>query len=62
MVSIAKLIEGVAMLTQAIADLDAAMAKVTNLRKDEKAKNTETIASLSSPSALSLTLLSKSRR
>ena len=44
-VFVAKLIEDVAMLTYAIADLDAAMAKATNLRNDEKAKNTETIAS-----------------
>lgn len=33
-----------ASLTQAIADLDAAMAKATDLRNAEKAKNTETVA------------------
>merc|ERR1740133_449570 len=30
-------------LTKAVAELDAAMAKATQIRQDEKAKNTETI-------------------
>jgi len=41
--SIAKLTEDMADATQAIADLDAAMVKATDLRTAEKAKNTETI-------------------
>merc|ERR1719463_913711 len=43
MSSIAKLTEEIAALTQAVADLDAAMAKATTIRQEEKAKNTETI-------------------
>ena len=31
-------------MTQAVAELDAAMAKATKLRQEEKAKNTETIS------------------
>jgi len=42
--SIAKLTEDIAELTKAVAELDAAMAKATQLRAEEKAKNTETIA------------------
>ncbi|MDA8583210.1 hypothetical protein N9L68_03230 [bacterium] len=38
-----KLTENVAELTQTVADLDAAMAKATNLRAAEKAKNVDTI-------------------
>merc|ERR1719378_979779 len=41
--SIAKLTEEISDLTKAVADLDAAMAKATELRTEEKAKNTETI-------------------
>jgi len=41
--SIAKLTEDIADLTKAVADLDAAMAKATELRQEEKAKNTVTI-------------------
>jgi len=42
--SIAKLTEDITDLTAAVADLDAAMATATNLRNEEKAKNTETIS------------------
>merc|ERR1712226_1534634 len=42
--SIAKLTEDITELTAAVAELDAAMAKSTELRQQEKAKNTETIA------------------
>merc|ERR1712048_1276284 len=42
--SIAKGTEDITMLTQQIAELDAAVAKATKLREAEKAKNTETIA------------------
>merc|ERR1719491_1172202 len=42
--SLAKLTEDIAELTKQVAELDAAMAKATKLRQDEKAKNTETIA------------------
>jgi len=41
--SIAKLTEDIAELTKAVGALDAAMSKATQLRGDEKAKNTETI-------------------
>jgi len=41
--SIAKLTEDLSDLANSIAELDAAMAKATKLRQDEKAKNTETI-------------------
>merc|ERR1712066_382500 len=41
--SIAKLTEEIGDLTAAVAELDAAMAKATELRQEEKAKNTETI-------------------
>ena len=36
--------EDITELTKAVAELDAAMAKATKLRQEEKAKNTETIA------------------
>merc|ERR1719316_2427471 len=42
--SIAKLTEDISELTKAVAELDAAMAKATELRQEEKAKNTETIS------------------
>merc|ERR1719271_1712433 len=42
--SIAKLTEDMADLSTSIAELDAAMAKATEPRTAEKAKNTETIA------------------
>jgi len=42
--SIAKLTEDITDLTKAVAELDAAMSKATQLRNDEKSKNTETIA------------------
>merc|ERR1711865_580360 len=42
--SIAKLTEDITELTKQVAELDAAMAKATKLRQEEKAKNTETIA------------------
>merc|ERR1740123_1564129 len=42
--SIAKLTEDIAELTKAVSELDSAMAKATELRGDEKDKNTETIA------------------
>jgi len=42
--SIAKLTEEIADLTKALSELDSAMAKATQLRGDEKAKNTETIS------------------
>merc|ERR1740133_497560 len=42
--SIAKLTEDITDLTKAVAELDAAMAKATSLRQEEKAKNTETIS------------------
>merc|ERR550539_849680 len=42
--SIAKLTEDITELTKAVAELDAAMAKATELRQEEKAKNTETIS------------------
>merc|ERR1712166_1060714 len=42
--SIAKLTEDITDLTGAVAELDAAMAKATELRQEEKAKNTETIS------------------
>jgi prefoldin subunit 5 len=42
--SIAKLTEDISELTKAVAELDAAMAKATQLRTEEKAKNTETIS------------------
>merc|ERR1711861_103010 len=35
---------GIGELTKAVAELDAAMAKATKLRQEEKAKNTETIS------------------
>jgi len=41
--SIAKLTQEIADLTKAVAELDAAMAKATEIRQEEKAKNTETI-------------------
>ena len=41
--SVAKLTEDLAVLATAIADLDAAMAKATTLRQDEKTTNTATI-------------------
>jgi len=41
--SIAKLHEEITHLTKAVADLDAAMAKATKLRQEEKAKNQDTI-------------------
>merc|ERR1719463_363439 len=43
MSSIAKLTEEIAALTQAVADLDAAMAKATTLRGEEKATNAATV-------------------
>jgi chromosome segregation ATPase len=42
--SIAKLTEDISELTKQVAELDAAMAKATKLRQEEKAKNTETIS------------------
>jgi len=42
--SIAKLTEDVAELTKSVSELDAAMAKATGLRNEEKTKNTETIS------------------
>merc|ERR1719482_2180290 len=42
--SIAKLTEDIGELTKNVAELDAAMAKATKLRQEEKAKNTETIS------------------
>merc|ERR1719389_1271929 len=42
--SIAKLTEDIAELTKQVSELDAAMAKATKLRTEEKAKNTETIS------------------
>jgi len=42
--SIAKLTEDITDLTQAVSELDAAVSKATNLRNEEKAKNTQTIA------------------
>jgi chromosome segregation ATPase len=41
--SIAKLTEDITDLTKAVADLDAAVASATNIREEEKAKNTVTI-------------------
>merc|ERR1719343_1283918 len=41
--SIAKLIEDIGELTTAVADLQAAMAKNTKLRQEEKAKNEQTV-------------------
>merc|ERR1719203_1044109 len=41
--SIAKLSEDIGELTTAVADLDAAMAKATKIRMEEKATNTATI-------------------
>jgi len=41
--SIAKLSEDITDLTKAVAELDAAISTATNLRNEEKAKNTETI-------------------
>merc|ERR1712085_134240 len=41
--SIAKLTEDITDLTKAVAELDAAISTATNLRNEEKAKNTETI-------------------
>merc|ERR1719345_652359 len=41
--SIAKLTEQITDLTKAVADLDAAVAAATNIREEEKAKNTVTI-------------------
>merc|ERR1719201_102230 len=41
--SITKLTEDITELTGAVADLDSAMAEATQLRNEEKAKNTETI-------------------
>jgi prefoldin subunit 5 len=42
--SIAKLTEDITDLTQAVSELDAAVSKATNLRNEEKAKNTQTIS------------------
>merc|ERR1740117_1822460 len=42
--SIAKLTEEITELTKAVAELDAAVASATNIREEEKAKNTVTIA------------------
>ena len=42
--SIAKLTEDITDLTTAVAELDAAVSKATNLRNEEKSKNTQTIA------------------
>merc|ERR1719230_1082647 len=42
--SIAKLTEDITELTAAVAELDSAMAKATELRQQEKTKNTETIS------------------
>merc|ERR1711865_1368654 len=42
--SIAKLTEDITELTKQVAELDAAMAKATKLRQEEKATNTETIS------------------
>jgi len=42
--SIAKLTEDITDLTKAVADLDAAMAKATKIRQEEKKTNTETVA------------------
>jgi len=42
--SIAKLTEDIANLNQAISDLNSAIAKATELRNNEKTKNTDTIA------------------
>merc|ERR1719507_2333515 len=42
--SIAKLTSDIADLSKAVGELDAAMSKATQLRGDEKEKNTETIA------------------
>merc|ERR1712066_857924 len=42
--SIAKLIQDITALTEAVAELDAAMAKATKLRQDEKAKNAQTVS------------------
>jgi len=42
--SIAKLTEDITDLTKAVAALDAAVSKATELRQDEKAKNTQTIS------------------
>jgi len=42
--SIAKLTEDITSLTEAVAELDAAVSKATNLRNEEKSKNTQTIA------------------
>merc|ERR1719486_1305472 len=41
--SIAKLTEDITDLTNAVAELDAAVSKATELRNEEKTKNTETI-------------------
>jgi prefoldin subunit 5 len=41
--SIAQLTEQITELTKAVAELDAAVAKATNIREEEKAKNTVTI-------------------
>merc|ERR1712226_1724425 len=41
--SISKLTEELSELAKAVADLDAAMAKATEIRQDEKAENTATI-------------------
>jgi prefoldin subunit 5 len=42
--SITKLTEDITELTKAVADLDTAIAEATQLRNEEKAKNTETIS------------------
>merc|ERR1719174_1026104 len=42
--SLAKLTEDITDLTKSVSELDAAMAKATKLRQEEKATNTETIA------------------
>merc|ERR1719387_1861724 len=41
--AIAMVTQEIAGLQEAIADLDAAMAKATSIRQEEKAKNTETV-------------------
>merc|ERR1711972_764496 len=41
--SISKLTEDITELTKAVADLDAAMAKATEIRQEEKTENTATI-------------------
>merc|ERR1711865_1334344 len=52
--SIAKLTEDIATLTQSVADLDAAMAKNTALRNEEKAKNAQTTADAKAAQALTV--------